>query len=109
MSPAPDEPPPAIDELASEVSSLDEARRHLLQGDSVGALAAIDRYRATWPNGRLGLEAAVLRIEALVRAGQNAEARALANALLTAHPSTPFAHRVRALVGFDEASHGIQR
>jgi hypothetical protein len=101
-----DEPSAAQpDGLLSEVAILDQVRSLLLARDPLRALEVLDGYRSTWPRGRLGPEATVLRIEALVHSGRRTQAIALANEFLATHAATPFAHRIRTLVGIDGAGH----
>lgn len=83
--------------LAEEVASLQEARAALAAGALQRALASLDAHARRFPQGRLGLEAEVLRIEALARAGDHASAAARARAFAAAHPGSPYASRVRAL------------
>jgi hypothetical protein len=85
--------------LADEVLALKTARSALAGGRPKRALVALNTYAQRFPAGRLSLEAEVLRIEALAQAGQAAEARARAGAFVAAHPSSPYAHRVRAAGG----------
>jgi len=85
--------------LAAEVAALDRARGALASGDAPRALLALDDYKRSFPHGVLGQEAAVVRIEALVRSGNPSAARALADRFLAANPSSPHAPRVRHLVG----------
>jgi hypothetical protein len=47
----------------------------------------------------LRVEATALRIEALLRSGKRARATSLANAFLARNPKSPYAARVRALIG----------
>jgi outer membrane protein assembly factor BamD (BamD/ComL family) len=88
---------PKAPDLVAEVEALDEARR-ALSSDPEAALAAIDAYHSRFEGGALGHEATVLRIEALVRAGQSERARAAGAAFLARHPSSPLAQRVRNLL-----------
>lgn len=83
--------------LANEVSALREAREALAAGQSRRALAALDAYVQRFPGGHLGLEAEELRIEALAASGNSAAAAARARSFLAAHPTSPYAHRLRAL------------
>jgi hypothetical protein len=83
--------------LADEVSSLREAREALAAGQTQRAFAALDAYVQRFPGGHLGLEAEELRIEALARSGNSAAAGARARAFLAAHPTSPYAPRLRAL------------
>lgn len=85
--------------LAEEVASLDAARKLLSAGDPSGALAALDRHRRDFPGGALGPEAMLVRLEALMAAGRQEEARALGQRFLDAHPDSPLQGRVRTLIG----------
>lgn len=83
--------------LADEVSSLREAREALAAGQTQRAFAALDAYLQRFPRGHLGLEAEQLRIETLARSGNTAAASARARSFLAAHPTSPYAPRLRAL------------
>jgi len=85
--------------LAHELSSLDAARGLLARGDATGALARLDAYGRAYPRGRLGLEAEVLRIDALDESGRSDAARARAQAFLQRHPHSVLAARVRTRLG----------
>jgi len=85
--------------LAHELSSLDAARGSLARGDAAGALARLDAYGRAYPHGRLGLEAEVLRIDALDESGRSDAARARAQAFLQRHPHSVLAARVRTRLG----------
>ena len=85
--------------LAHELSSLDAARGLLARGDATGALARLDAYGRAYPHGRLGLEAEVLRIDALAESGRRDAARARAEAFLQHHPHSVLAARVRTRLG----------
>ncbi len=85
--------------LAHELSSLDAARGSLARGDATGALARLDAYGRAYPHGRLGLEAEVLRIDALDQSGRSDAARARAEAFLQHHPHSVLAARVRTRLG----------
>jgi hypothetical protein len=91
-------PRPAVT-LAHELSSLDAARGLLARGDATGALARLDAYWRAYPHGRLGLEAEVLRIDALDESGHADAARARAEAFLQRHPHSVLAARVRTRLG----------
>jgi hypothetical protein len=90
---------PEQDALAREVELLDRARQALGGGDANGALASLDRFAREFPRGRLSAEAFVVRLQALTRAGRTAEARALAERHLAAHPTSPHAQRIREITG----------
>jgi len=87
--------PPGRDEagdrgLGRERALLDQARAALVSGDSAAALAALDRHRRGFPDGRLAEERDVLRLKALLAAGRAAEARAAAERFLHKHPASLF-------------------
>ena len=85
--------------LAHELSSLDAARGLLARGDASGALARLDAYGRLYPQGRLAMEAEVLRIDALDESGRRDAARARAEAFLQHHPHSVLAARVRTRLG----------
>lgn len=84
--------------LSEQVQSLDRARLALAARDSSSALSEIARYRATWPSGVFLTEASVLEIEALAARGERSTARARAADFVAAHPDSPQADRLRALI-----------
>ncbi len=84
--------------LADEVQALDRAREAMQADDPDEALRAVDAYQRDFGSGALAPEAEVLRIEALVRQGQMARARALGQQFLARHPSSPHARRVQSLL-----------
>ena len=85
--------------LAHELSSIDAARGMLARGDAAGALARLDAYSRAYPRGRLGLEAEVLRIDALGESGRADAARVRAEAFLQRHPHNVLASHVRTRLG----------
>jgi outer membrane protein assembly factor BamD (BamD/ComL family) len=78
---------------------IDAARRQLGAGNSKGALEQLDRYRKKCPQGVLGQEATLLRIEALAQGGNHAAARQLARRYLASHPNSQYAKRIQSLIG----------
>jgi hypothetical protein len=86
---------PSASALSAELGVLDAARSKLAAGDARGALVVLDEYAKTYPRGHLGLEAEVLRIDALSRAGETSAARKRAEAFLKRHPKSVLAARVR--------------
>ena len=84
--------------LSEELSALDTARSMLAQGDPSGALVRLDSYNKSFPKGRLQLEAEVLRIDALMKSGQQELAKRRAQAFLAKHPNSVLASRVRGLL-----------
>jgi hypothetical protein len=89
----------AKDSLPKELSLLDRARRELAGENPTLSLRLLDEYERSFPSGRLGTEATVLRIEALARAGDRAGVAAAGKAFLATHPNGPYATRVRSLMG----------
>jgi hypothetical protein len=81
--------------LSAELGVLDMARSKLADGDARGALGVLDEYAKTYPRGRLGLEAEVLRIDALARAGETGAAKKRAEAFVKRYPKSVLAPRVR--------------
>jgi len=102
------EPPasaPAADPaLAEEVAALQQVRIALAAGQPARALAALDAHDRRFPRGLLGIEAEVLRIEALARSGSAGVASARARRFIDAHPNTPYARRVQAIAGEEPRS-----
>jgi hypothetical protein len=99
--PAPELPttkPAAAGSLADEVNALEEARHAFALGDMQSALRALDDYDRRFAGQRLGLEASMLRIEALVAQKQLDRARELGQELLAKDPHGAYAQRVRSLL-----------
>jgi hypothetical protein len=86
---------PAGANLTRELAALDAARSALAEGDAAGALTLLDAYARGFPRGGLDLEAEVLRIDALAKAGRNGQARRRAQAFLRRHPNSVLASRAR--------------
>jgi hypothetical protein len=84
--------------LADEVIALDEARRALAGDDSAGALTRLGDYDRKFPNARLGPEATILRIEALLARGDHTRAAQLAAQFRAAFPGSPHTRRVDSLL-----------
>jgi TolA-binding protein len=87
------------DPLVGELLALDGARAALGRGDLAGAQAALGRYGERYPRGKLATEARILRIELLLRQGNREAAHRDASDFLQAHPRSPHAPRLRALLG----------
>jgi hypothetical protein len=81
--------------LRAELAALDAVRSTLANDDATGALSFLDAYFRTYPGGRLRLEAEVLRIDALAKAGRMDTARRFAQEFLKRHPNSVLAARVR--------------
>ncbi len=85
--------------LTEELSEIDQARRDLAAGFAEKALARLDHYEAEYAKGRLLDEAKVVRIEALLTAGRRVEAVMVGDRVLQEHAESPYAVRVRTLLG----------
>jgi hypothetical protein len=84
--------------LSQEVAALERANQALAAHQPDIALQALDRYAAEFPRGALSSDATVLRVRALLARGDRASAQRLASAYSAAHPDSPFARRLEALV-----------
>ncbi|HEY4157678.1 MAG TPA: hypothetical protein VGM29_06255 [Polyangiaceae bacterium] len=94
-----DPPKPAVvSTLSEQVMALDRVRVALGAQRPIGALNEIASYRAHYPKGVFLIEASVLEIEALAQSGQRNLAASRAQAFLAAHPDSPHAARLRALL-----------
>ncbi len=95
-----DSPSPATDadELLREAELLEKARADISR-DPASSLRSLDQHREGFGDGQLTAERELLAIDALARQGRSAEARARADAFLARFPSSPYADRVRRIVG----------
>jgi hypothetical protein len=82
-----------------EVSTLDQARAAIADDEPARALSILDEYAGQFPRGTMEPEASVLRIEALLRAGDRSAAERAAHAFLRTNPSSPYGRRVQSLLG----------
>lgn len=101
----PDAPPrgagaPAIDAdaLLREAALLEKARAGIAR-DPEASLRALDEHREGFGDGQLAAERELLAIDALAQQGRTGEARERARAFLARFPSSPYADRIRHLVG----------
>lgn len=85
--------------LSDELGSLDRARQALVAGDAGRSLRLLDDYHRRFAKPKLGTEAAVLRIEALVASGQRGRASELGAQFLSRYGKGPYGARVRSLIG----------
>ena len=95
-------PPPAGTsgpDLGAEVVALEEARRELSSGNAAASLDLLDAYDRRFPKPRLGPEARLLRLEALVATGRVDRAAKLGERLLAEQPDVAYGQRVRSLLG----------
>jgi hypothetical protein len=84
--------------LPVELAMLDRARSATSAGDSGRALSILDAYAVRFPRGAMAPEAAILRVEALVKAGDRPGATRFANAFLASAPHSPYAARIQSLL-----------
>lgn len=84
--------------LGEQVRSLDRARVALASGDANGALAELLHYRRSYPHGVFLTEASVLEVEAIAARGDRSLAAVRASEFVAAHPDSPQAERLRALI-----------
>jgi hypothetical protein len=84
--------------LFAEIKLVDAARTLLIGANPSDALRALDQYRAEFPNGKLAEEAAVLRIEALAKLGDNAGAEHLAREFVRAHPASGHLSKISSIL-----------
>ena len=89
----------AAPSLADEVAAIKSAKGALAAGNAAQSLRELDAYKTHFPHGRLAQEASVVRIEALLKSGNQAAANTLADRFLAAHADSPYAARVHTLIG----------
>jgi hypothetical protein len=94
--------PPAPRDVHAQLQALEQARGALAAGDAPRALSILDAYASAFPHASMAPEATVLRVEALVRAGDTASAERLGSAFLAGQPQSPYAAHVRSLIGRPE-------
>jgi TolA-binding protein len=85
--------------LSLELAALEQSRAALAKRDYSTALRLLDDYTRRFPKRRLDSEATVLRIEALAARGDRALSTRLGNQFLATHANSPYARRVRSLIG----------
>jgi hypothetical protein len=88
------------EDLSREAALLERARRAMAEDPTHPdvALAALDEHARAFPNGVLGEEREVLRVDALCRAGRRSEGRAIARALIERSPAGLYTRRIAALL-----------
>jgi len=90
--------PAPASSLADEMKSAEAIRSAAREGRTDDAMRLLDEHDARFPNGALGEEVEVLRIESLARAGRSAEAKRLAERFVRERPNSPYAPRVRSTI-----------
>jgi hypothetical protein len=86
-------------DVREEIALLDAARGALSAGADRRALEILRRYDDKYPAGSLRPEATAIEIEALLKGGRQAEARALATRFVAEHRGSLLAKRVAELAG----------
>ena len=84
--------------VPSEMELLRSARSALASRPKE-AFALTEQHREHYPRGVFAQERDALAIEALLRSGNTETARSLAKSFVSAHPSSPHAHRFRETLG----------
>jgi hypothetical protein len=85
--------------VAAEVDILQKVRASLLVKNAPLAMAALKEYEAIRPNGGfLAEELEILRIDALLLAGDQVNASRAIDAFLTSRPKSAKTSRLRALI-----------
>ena len=77
-----------------EIREIEAARTAVSRGDAASAIAQLNDYDSTHPNGQLKPESMALRIQVLSNSGKSAEARTLANEFQGKYPQHPLVQRV---------------
>ncbi len=85
--------------LEIPAEQVERTRRELSAGNASGALGTLDAYDRLPGPHRLQQEALLLRMDALVKAGNAGAARVVAKSLLDQSPSGPHAARARQVLG----------
>jgi hypothetical protein len=86
-------------DLRDQIALIDAARTALSSGAGRRAIEILRRYQDGYPAGSFRPEAAALKVEALVKLGREAEARALAERFVAEHRGSLLAERVAKLAG----------
>jgi hypothetical protein len=92
---------PSASTVPTELAMLDQVRAALTAGDPARSLSILERYADRFPHGSMAPEATMLRIEALLKAGDRSAATRFADSFLESEPDSPYAARVRSLLETD--------
>jgi hypothetical protein len=85
--------------LERETRLVDAARRALARGDAAGALATLSGYERAFSKGALRPEASVLKVRALLGAGDREGAESLGRRIIAEAPQSEHAGAIRAVLG----------
>ena len=92
------ESPTSDTSIDAELAAIEAARGVLASGHASDALARVHDYRTTFATPHFSDEADVIEVQALAALGRGDEARTKAQRFLAAHPRSPYAQRIRAVV-----------
>ena len=84
--------------LGAEVAMLDQARAALASGDGALAIRVLDDYQKSFRSGHLLPEATYIRVQALLKTGNQAAARDMAAHAQSMWPDSPLSKELGALV-----------
>ena len=84
--------------LTPEIELLDRARSLTDAGRPGEALEQLNAYDARFPVGTLAPEARLIRVRALIRSGQRAQAVEQGEEFLSTAPASPYARKIRELL-----------
>jgi hypothetical protein len=82
--------PPSLDR---ELAAMQRARAALDRGDALGALTELSQFARGPGFQELSVEASLLRVEALARAGRTEESRSEAQKFVNKYPNNPLVNR----------------
>jgi TolA-binding protein len=102
VAPAPRRAAAAGGDLREQVAFIDKAREAISTGNSRRALEQLRRYLDKYPSGSFRPEATALKVEALMKLGREAEARALAERFVAENRGSLIARRVADVAGLTE-------
>jgi hypothetical protein len=86
---------PSAGSFSDEAREIEAARVAISRGDDSAALAKLNDYDQTHPNGQLKPESMALRIQALSNSGKASEARSLANEFQGKYPEHPLIQQLK--------------
>jgi hypothetical protein len=102
LAPTPHARTAAAGDLRDEVGLVGAARDAVTGDAARRALEILRRYQDKYPNGAFRPESGAIKIEALMKLGREAEARALAERFVAEHRGSLLAHRVADIAGLTE-------
>lgn len=81
--------------LQEELASVQKVRAALARGEGANALSELNGFERKRGFRKLGVEASLLRIEALAQTGRTSEAREEARRFVEKHPNDPLVDRAK--------------